>query len=90
MSTPSIRDALALVASADFVLTPDTSIAHAVSAFHKPSVALYVRGKAERWGLYGNVGRNIEHSEPTLETLPVDRVTEAIDAVLASSLATRD
>jgi ADP-heptose:LPS heptosyltransferase len=89
-STPSIRDALALVATADFVLTPDTSIAHAVSAFHKPSVALYVRGKAERWGLYGNVGRNIEHSEPTLETLPVERVTEAIDAVLASSLATRD
>jgi ADP-heptose:LPS heptosyltransferase len=88
-STPSIRDALALVATADFVLTPDTSIAHAVSAFHKPSVALYVRGKAERWGLYGNVGRNIEHSEPTLETLPFDRVTEAIDAVLASSLATR-
>jgi ADP-heptose:LPS heptosyltransferase len=90
VSTPTIRDALALVATADFVLTPDTSIAHAVSAFHKPSVALYVRGKAERWGLYGNIGRNIEHSEPTLETLSVDRVTEAIDAVLASSLATRD
>jgi len=89
VSTPTIRDALALVATADFVLTPDTSIAHAVSAFQKPSVALYVRGKAERWGLYGNIGRNIEHSEPTLETLSVDRVTEAIDTVLASSLATR-
>jgi ADP-heptose:LPS heptosyltransferase len=89
VSTPSIRDALAIVATADFVLTPDTSIAHAVSAFHKPSVALYVRGKAERWGLYGNVGRNIEHPESTLETLSVERVTEAVDAVLASSLATR-
>jgi ADP-heptose:LPS heptosyltransferase len=87
--TPTIRDAIAMVATADFVLTPDTSIAHAVSAFHKPSVALYVRGKAERWGLYGNIGRNVEHSEPTLETLSIDRVTEAIDAVLTSSLATR-
>ena len=30
--TPSIRDALALVATSDFVLTPDTSIAHAVNS----------------------------------------------------------
>jgi heptosyltransferase-2 len=87
--TPSLRDALALVATSDFVLTPDTSIAHAVSAFQKPSVAMYVRGKAERWGLYGTVGRNIEHTEPSLETLPVDRVIEAIDHVLGSALVTR-
>jgi ADP-heptose:LPS heptosyltransferase len=87
--TPSIRDALALVATADFVLTPDTSIAHAVSAFQKPSVVMYVRGKAERWGLYGTIGRNIEHSEPTLDTLSVDYVTDAIDLVLANALVTR-
>jgi ADP-heptose:LPS heptosyltransferase len=87
--TPSIRDALALVATSDFVLTPDTSIAHAVSAFQKPAVAMYVRGKAERWGLYGTTGRNIEHSATTLDSLSVDRVTDAIDAVLARALATR-
>jgi ADP-heptose:LPS heptosyltransferase len=87
--TPSIRDALALVATADFVLTPDTSIAHAVSAFQKPSVAMYVRGKAERWGLYGPIGRNVEHSEPTLDTLSVARVTDAIDLVRATSRVTR-
>jgi ADP-heptose:LPS heptosyltransferase len=89
VSTPRIRDALALVATSDFVLTPDTSIAHAVSAFQKPSVAMYVRGKAERWGLYGTRGVNVEHTEPSLETLSVDRVIEAIDRVLASSLVTR-
>ena len=50
VDTPSIRDAFALVATADFVFTPDTSIAHAASAFQKPSVAIFVRGKAERWG----------------------------------------
>lgn len=87
--TPTIRDALALVATADFVLTPDTSIAHAASAFQRPAVALYVSGKSERWGLYGTNGRNIEHTEPTLETLPVERVTAAIDSVLATPLATR-
>jgi ADP-heptose:LPS heptosyltransferase len=87
--TPSIRDALALVATADFVLTPDTSIAHAASAFQRPAVALFVRGKSERWGLYGTNGRNVEHTEPTLDTLSVERVTAAIDSVLASPLVTR-
>jgi len=88
-STPNIRHALALVATADFVLTPDTSIAHAASAFQRPAVALYVRGKAERWGLYGTNGRNVEHTGPTLDTLSVERVTAAIDSVLATPLATR-
>jgi hypothetical protein len=71
------------------VLTPDTSIAHAVSAFQKPAVAMYVLGKAERWGLYGTTGRAIEHSATTLDSLSVDRVTDAIDSVLVNALATR-
>jgi ADP-heptose:LPS heptosyltransferase len=87
--TPNIRDALALVATADFVLTPDTSIAHAASAFQRPSVVLFVRGKSERWGLYGTVGQDVEHSEPTLDGLSAARVTDAIDRVMASALVTR-
>jgi len=89
VSTPSIRHALALVATADFVLTPDTSIAHAASAFQRPAVVLFARGKSERWRLYGTIGENVEHTELTLETLPVERVTGAVDLVLASSLTTR-
>ena len=81
--TPSIRDAFALIATSDFVFTPDTSIAHAASALGIPTVAIYVRGKAERWGLYGTVGENVEHLEPNFETLDVDRVADAIDRVLA-------
>jgi len=81
VDTPSIRDAFALVATADFVFTPDTSIAHAASAFQKPSVAIFVRGKAERWGLYGT-GENVEHPDTTLATLAVDPVLAAIDRVL--------
>jgi ADP-heptose:LPS heptosyltransferase len=79
--TPSIRDAFALVASADFVLTPDTSITHAASAFRTPSVVLFVRGKRERWRLYDTPGENVEHTEGTLETLPLDRVLAAVDRV---------
>jgi ADP-heptose:LPS heptosyltransferase len=85
--TPMMRGALALVATADFVLTPDTSIAHAASAFRRPAVAMYVRNKAKPWGLYGSMGRNVEHSEPTLETLPVERVTDAIDEMMSRSYA---
>ena len=81
VDTPSIRDAFALVATANFVFTPDTSIAHAASAFQKPSVAIFVRGKAERWGLYGT-GENVEHPDTALATLAVDPVLAAIDRVL--------
>ena len=81
VTTPTIRHAFALVAASDFVFTPDTSLAHAASAFQKPAVAMYVLGSAERWGLYGTTGESVEHSEPTLATLSVNRVLRAVDAV---------
>ncbi len=42
-ATPALRDALALVGTSDMVLTPDTSISHAASAFSKPEVVLLKR-----------------------------------------------
>jgi len=87
--TPGIRDAIALVATADFVLTPDTSIAHAVSAFQKPAVALYVKGKRERWALYGGPGESVEHTDSDLSGLPLDRVLRAIDSVWEASIVSR-
>jgi ADP-heptose:LPS heptosyltransferase len=41
--TPDLRQALALVATAERVVTPDTSISHAVSAFRLRSVVLLKR-----------------------------------------------
>jgi ADP-heptose:LPS heptosyltransferase len=87
--TPNIRDAFALIATADFVFTPDTSIAHAASAFRVPTVAIYVRGKSERWGLYGTLGESVEHREPNFETLDAGTVTAAIDRVLAATTISR-
>jgi ADP-heptose:LPS heptosyltransferase len=84
--TPGIRDAFALVASANFVFTPDTSITHAASAFRIPSVIIFVRGKAERWGLYDTPGRNVEHTEQVLASLPLERVLRAVDEVLDESV----
>jgi ADP-heptose:LPS heptosyltransferase len=82
VATPRLRDAIALVATADFVFTPDTSIAHAASALKRPAVAIYARGKKSDWALYGTRGRSIEHTEPDLRDLPIGPVLEAIDQVL--------
>jgi ADP-heptose:LPS heptosyltransferase len=82
IETPSIRDAFALIATADLVVTPDTSITHAASAFRTPAVVIFVKGKAERWGLYDTPGANVEHTEGTLATLPVARVLSAVDEQL--------
>jgi ADP-heptose:LPS heptosyltransferase len=87
--TPSIRDAFALTATADFLFTPDTSIAHAASAFRTPTVAMYLRGTSERWGLYGTVGESVEHYGQNFETLDVETITAAIDRVLAATTSSR-
>lgn len=81
--TPRLADVFALVATADFVFTPDTSIAHAASAFGPMTVVMHRVTEPARWGLYPGVGEDIEHEEPTLLSLEVPRVLAAIDRVLA-------
>ena len=81
VKTPSLRSALAMVATADFLFTPDTSIAHAASAFHTPCVAMHPGGMAARWALWGTVGRTLEHSEFNLVGFPVSEAVAAIDEV---------
>ena len=80
VATPSIRDAFALVATADFLFTPDTSIAHAASAFQIRCVAMYIRGTAEQWGVYETPGESVEHPDATLRTLSLDRMLRAVDS----------
>jgi len=79
LRTAGIRDAFALVATADLVFTPDTSIAHAASAFARPAVAMYVPGTTERWGLYGTWGRSLESPTGELASLEVEAVLPALD-----------
>jgi ADP-heptose:LPS heptosyltransferase len=85
--TPTIRDAFALVATADFVLTPDTSIGHAAAALSKPAVVLYPRGNAARWGLYRAPGYEISSPEAALSSLSVEPVLQALDRLLAEYVA---
>lgn len=81
--TPTLADVFALVATADFIFTPETSIVHAASAFHRPAVAIYRRTESKRWGLHPEFGENVEHDDSTLLTLGVEPVLAAIDRVLA-------
>jgi ADP-heptose:LPS heptosyltransferase len=83
--TATIRDAFGLVATADLVLTPDTSIGHAAVAFSKPAIVLYPRGNATRWGLYRAPGYELSSPEAALSSLPVEPVLEALDRLLAES-----
>jgi len=80
--TPRIRDALALVAMADLVLTPDTSITHAASALNKPALVMLPRGKDGHWGPYRTTGRAITSPGRWLDTLPVAPVFAALDEML--------
>lgn len=80
--TRSVREVFALVATADFVLTPDTAITHAASAFAKPAVVLFPRNRAEIWGPYETGGVSVAASGGTLESLPVEPVRQALAGLL--------
>lgn len=79
--TPSLLDAFALVATAQFILTPDTSIAHAAAAFRIPTVSLYSRGYRPRWGLYDSPGICLSSAEHQLSALPAVEVIAALDEI---------
>lgn len=87
--TKNLRNALALVATTDILVTPDTSIGHAASAFKKPTVILFERGKEALWGRYGIPGRNVVNEDETLATLPLEPVIDAVDELLEMSFSTR-
>jgi ADP-heptose:LPS heptosyltransferase len=87
--TPKLRDAIAMVATADFVFTPDTSIVHAASALKRPAVAIYARGKKSDWALYGTLGRSVEHTEPDLSAMPVGPALDAVDEILSEAILSR-
>jgi ADP-heptose:LPS heptosyltransferase len=80
-SVPKLRDAFALVALADVVLTPDTGISHAASAFRKPAVVMMLQGMGI-FEPYQTPGRRVYAEGPTLASLPADRAIAALDEVL--------
>jgi len=83
--TKALRDALALVATTDILVTPDTSLVHSASAFEKPAVILFEKGKETLWSGYKIPGRNVVNDDNTLATLPIEPVLAAVDEVLQNT-----
>jgi ADP-heptose:LPS heptosyltransferase len=79
-----LRDTFALVASADLLLTPDTGLVHAASAFRTPVVAMYHRGTAAHWGPYRTLSRTVSSGKRALDSLPAAPVVAALDELLAT------
>jgi ADP-heptose:LPS heptosyltransferase len=81
--TPQLRDAFALVGTSDLVFTPDTSISHAASAFRKPSLVLLKR-EHKPYAPWNTPGEIIAWHEDQIHQLPHERVSEALDRLLAN------
>jgi ADP-heptose:LPS heptosyltransferase len=85
--TESVREAFALVATADYVLTPDTAINHAASAFGKPAVVLFPKNRAHVWGPYQTGGVAVASTEGTIQSLPVEPVIDALSGLLVEPVS---
>jgi ADP-heptose:LPS heptosyltransferase len=83
VQTPLLRDAFALVGTADMVFTPDTSISHAASAFRKPSLVLLKR-EHKPYAPWNTPGEIIAWNEDQIHQLPYERVRDALDRLLAT------
>jgi ADP-heptose:LPS heptosyltransferase len=79
--TPQLRDAFALVGTADIVFTPDTSISHAASAFRKPALVLLKR-EHKPYAPYNTSGELVLWNEDEIQKLPHERVSAALERVL--------
>ena len=77
VATPQLRDAIALVGTADLVFTPDTSMSHAASAFRKPSLVLLKR-EHKQYAPYNTPGEVVLWGEDEIQLLPHERVSAAL------------
>lgn len=82
VETPRLRDAIALVGTADLVFTPDTSISHAASAFRKPSVVMLKR-EHRPYAPWNTPGEIIAWNEAEIHQLPHEKVAKALNKLLA-------
>src|SRR4051812_1373552 len=83
VATPKLRDAFALVGTADLVFTPDTSISHAASAFRKPSLVLLKR-EHRPYAPYNTPGEVLAWNESEIQQLPHERVSGALEKLLTN------
>ena len=83
VSAPRLRDALAMVGTSERVITSNTSITHAASAFRKPTVLLLERGE-DQWGSWCTPSEVAYWMGSSVASLEVETARGALDRLLAS------
>jgi ADP-heptose:LPS heptosyltransferase len=78
----SLREALALVSTADVVLTPDTSIAHAAASTNRRQVVMLPSVVSHQFVPYGLRGRALYTDAATLHGLDVETVWTALQEMI--------
>jgi len=79
---PSLRELIALIESADLVISPDTAACHLASAFRRPLVSLHNSGK-EHWHPFDAPGiRVIGPNDADFDGITPRDVGRAVDQVL--------
>lgn len=81
--TPELRDALAIVGTSDRVLTPDTSISHAASAFKRPVVVL-LRRDCDPYAPWDVPGELVFWDGETVHGLKIETVLPAVLRLLSA------
>lgn len=78
-----LDDAMAMVATSDLLISPDTAITHVASAFQRPTLTLLRKG-FEKLVPYRTPGRNVySDHELHVRDLPVERAIRAFDDLAA-------
>jgi ADP-heptose:LPS heptosyltransferase len=79
--TPGLREAMAMVTTADALLTPNTALAHVASAVGVPVVEMMGRAHAE-FAAYRTKGRSLLAPDNILTSISVEEVIDALEMVL--------
>jgi ADP-heptose:LPS heptosyltransferase len=82
-SIQPMRDALALCAGCDLLLSPDTGITHVATAFSRPTVVL-MQNENWMWAPYKLPSRVLIASDrASLDSISADTVYDAVESLLA-------
>jgi heptosyltransferase-3 len=87
--TSSLAEFAALLAPADLVITPDTSIVHIAAALRRPVVMITAGSAADSWGPWGVPSRIVRGDGDSIASVDVASVAEAYSSLrLATDRAT--
>jgi heptosyltransferase II len=87
--TARSREMMAIIATCDAVFTPDTAATHVASAFDRPILAMFARGKAPLWGPYDVPGSVVSTPGKSLDSLEVASVLPALLKLVEIASPTR-